>query len=531
MFFRRKPNEPVAQEAPKEPRLDWCRYTNPDPTKNVQTVYTPPSFVVPKEARAAYDSALQQVGTVCAQALAYQPPIRSPSWISDGLGFLGYPYLSEMFERPEFRKPCEVIAREATREWVKLRYESNSQSDDEKLADEIKGTNTGEEKISQIEAELKRLDVRKITHAQILHALIFGVGHVYIDIAGLHGDTDTRIPLRVTKEGMRQGSLGGFKNIEPIWVAANVTNMGDPLRGDFYKPAEWFILQRRVHADRLISMVPYEVMDLLKPAFNFGGASLIQQLRPYVHNYLRARNSISNLLANFSKLVLKTNMSNLTEGGTPYQSGGIDPNQIAGRVSFLQQFSEGQDTIISDIEEEVSIVATPLAGLNDLQASAMEAMASIPGIPLVKLFGIQPSGLNASSEGEIRVFYDEISSFQESFIRPVLSKIIDIIQLNLWGDIDPNLSFDFAPLWQLDEEKLAVVEKLKAEIDSLNIQCGKLSPDEVRMREQSSEDSIYKKVDLKGEAPQKSYADLNANTFLPQDFVGGAHANGDPLPN
>ncbi|WP_241502645.1 anti-CBASS protein Acb1 family protein [Bombella intestini] len=38
---------------------------------------------------------------------------------------------------------------------------------------------------------------------------------------------------------------------------------------------------------------------------------------------------------------------------------------------------------------------------------------------LVKLFGITPNGLNASSEGEIRVFYDEIAAFQENNLQLV----------------------------------------------------------------------------------------------------------------
>ena len=63
-------------------------------------------------------------------------------------------------------------------------------------------------------------------------------------------------------------------------------------------------------------MVPYGVSDLFKPSFNFGGMSLTQQLRPYVHNFLRTRNSISNITANFSKLVLKTDMGGLMATGT-----------------------------------------------------------------------------------------------------------------------------------------------------------------------------------------------------------------------
>lgn len=182
--------------------------------------------------------------------------------------------------------------------------------------------------------------------------------------------------------------------------------------------------------------------------------------------------------------------------------GDVDQRSVQSRAAFMQQVSEGQDTIVADNQnEDVSIIATPLGGLSDLQAQAMEAMASIPGIPLVKLFGITPNGLNASSEGEIRVFYDEIAAFQENNLRPVLERILRLVQLHLWGELDDAIDFDFVNLWQLDDEKSAMVERTKAETDRVNIEAGKITPDEARMREEQDQNSIYRGVNLSGDAP------------------------------
>ena len=48
-------------------------------------------------------------------------------------------------------------------------------------------------------------------------------------------------------------------------------------------------------------------------------------------------------------------------------------------------------------------------------AQSQEQISSVSRIPLVKWTGISPSGLNASSEGEIRVYYDLIHSEQIDF--------------------------------------------------------------------------------------------------------------------
>ena len=408
------------------------------------TPYQPPPGVVPegyeRPAPLGIDSASTGMADIASWAMTQTAS--QPSWMADGLGFLGYPTLAQMAQRAEFRKPCDVIAREATREWISLSTHNPTDHTPTSIPSDPKA------RLHALEVEMKRLNVRELLHQQILDSLLYGIGHIWLNMADTPRTTyGQTLPLPLTSNGVRKGTLAGLKTIEPVWTTPNAYNADSPLQDDYYRPRNWWVQGCLVHRDRLISMVPYGVSDLFKPSFNFGGMSLTQQLRPYVHNFLRTRNSISNITANFSRLVLKTDMGSLMATGTGDEA---DPTtSITGRASFMQKISEGQDIIVADHQnEDVSVVATPLTGLADLQAQAMEAMASIPGIPLVKLFGITPNGLNASSAGEIRVFYDEIAAFQEAHMRPVLNRLLTLIQLNLWGETDPALEITFNPLWQ-----------------------------------------------------------------------------------
>lgn len=419
------------------------------------------------------------------------------SYIADGLSFQGYPHLAQMMQRAEFRKPVDVIAKECTREWIKFR--SKKQTDD-----------NGDDKdaakrISEIETAFKAFNVRDIIGEQIRHGLGYGIGHVWADVGGLgFGATSQETPLRANENGMKKGSLARFKNIEPIWTTPANYNSDTPLRENYYEPSVWWVQGSRVHASRMKQMVPFPVSQMLMPAFNFGGLSLTQQLKTYVHNFLRLRNSVSSIAANFSKLVLLTDMFGNMSTPQHADYGDINPRSLTGRASLLQSISDGQDTIVADKEkEDAKILATPLGGLNELLAQAMEAMASIPGIPLVKLFGIQPTGLNASSDGEIRVFYDEIAAWQQDQIEPTLRWMFHLIQIHLWGKIDPDLDYEFVHLWQMDEKQAAEVEKLKADTDAVNIVSCKITPDEAREREATDDMSIYRNVNLSGPAPER----------------------------
>ena len=152
--------------------------------------------------------------------------------------------------------------------------------------------------------------------------------------------------------------------------------------------------------------------------------------------------------------------------------------------------------VLDKDSEEYFNVSTPLGTLDQLQAQAQEHMASVSRIPLVKLLGISPAGLNASSEGEIETFDDTINAGQEAQIRPNLTRVLHFVQLSLWGEIDPGITFTFVPLSDLTLKEKAEVEKIEAETDDLRINGGVLDAGEVRKRVANEPDTPYHGIDV-----------------------------------
>ena len=105
---------------------------------------------------------------------------------------------------------------------------------------------------------------------------------------------------------------------------------------------------------------------------------------------------------------------------------------------------------------------------------------SVSRIPLVKLTGISPSGLNASSEGELRVYFDTISAYQNRFFRPHLTRVINFMQLSLFGEIDPEISWKFKPLWEMSEKEKSELQKSDADRDQVYVDMGAFAPEEIR---------------------------------------------------
>lgn len=135
-------------------------------------------------------------------------------------------------------------------------------------------------------------------------------------------------------------------------------------------------------------------------------------------------------------------------------------------------------------------------------------MAAPSRTPLVKLLGITPSGLNASSDGEIQVYHEYISGMQEANLLPQLTAIIKLIQLDLFGEIDPQIVFVFKPLEQLNKEQEANTDKVKAERDNALINAGVLSQEEVRARLAKDESGDYSGIDVE-DVPEQPQWDFN----------------------
>jgi phage-related protein (TIGR01555 family) len=243
----------------------------------------------------------------------------------------------------------------------------------------------------------------------------------------------------------------------------------------------------QVHASRLLRFVGREVPDLLKPAYSFGGLSLSQMAKPYVDNWLSTRQAVNDIIRAFTVFVLKSNLADtLMVGG----------EQLFRRAALFNNVRDNSGLMMIDkADEEFENVSAPLGTLDALQAQAQEHMAAVSGIPIVILLGINPAGLNATSAGDIEIFYDWIHSCQEHQIRPNLTKILNFMQLSEFGEVDPDIIFDFNPLLSESEKEKAETRRSDAETDQIYVDMGALDPGEVRKKIADDPDSQYPGLD------------------------------------
>ena len=388
---------------------------------------------------------------------------------SQVVGFPGYSYLSQLAARAEYINLTSAISQELTRKWIELTATDEGQS----------------EKIKAIEDRLETLDIRGKFQLAARHDCQFGRAQFYLDLKG----HDRKLPLILSNKTVKPNSLKNISVVEAMWTTPSAYNALDPAAKDFYRPTSWFVLGQETHASRLITVITRPLPDILKPAFNFSGMSLTQMAEPYVDNWLRTRQSVSDLIYNFSLTALVTDLNAVLEGGSG--------DDLLNRIKLFQANRTNLGMMVMDKErEELVQINVPLSGLHELQAQSQEHICSVSRIPSMIYTGISPTGMNASSEGEIRAFYDWIAGIQQSYWSDPLNIILKLIQLDMFGEIDPAIGFRWLPLYEMTEEQRTNIRKINVDIDCALLDRGVIDQEQVATRLINDPDSGYEEIEV-----------------------------------
>lgn len=442
--------------------------------------------VVPKgeKAQVAMDEACYQQARLAYDAGEFSASLYGYGNIE---GFPGYPYLMLLALRVEYRNMAAALANEMTREWIEF-------TSSETAAGQTK------DKITKLDQAFRELGIQNLIRKAIEDDAFYGTGQMLINIRG----ADIATPLVIDSKTIDKNSLESFRNVDPIWTTPLMYNALDPSRSDFYRPTSWWVMGQRWSATRMLILSTRPVPDIYKPAFNFSGISLSQLCEPYVNNWLRTRQSVSDLINNFSIVVLKTAMDQVLAGGD-------DGSSLFDRIKLFTLTRSNKGVMALDKErEELEQIAVPLGGLHELQAQAQEQMCTASREPAVIMTGVSPSGFGNVAEGEMSAWRDWIRANQEAHARAPIEKILKIVQLSMFGEIDPDIGFTFNPLYQMDEEQLSAIRNNESIRAGNYIDRGVIDAQEERERIARDPESGYQGIDITKEiAPPEE--ELGAN--------------------
>lgn len=141
-------------------------------------------------------------------------------------------------------------------------------------------------------------------------------------------------------------------------------------------------------------------------------------------------------------------------------AGGPAQAALLEQFELMRQLQQNEGITMLDKEDTFASTAYSFAGLSDILIQFGEQVSGSAEIPLVRLFGQTPTGLNSNGDNDIRQYYDTINAKQEATLRNAWELLLKILWLSVLGKPRPDdLTFGFTPLWQMSATDKATVAK------------------------------------------------------------------------
>src|SRR5690606_2306274 len=97
------------------------------------------------------------------------------------------------------------------------------------------------------------------------------------------------------------------------------------------------------------------------------------------------------------------------------------------------------------------------ASLTDLMLAFLQQVSGAADIPMTRLLGQSPGGLNASGEPDLRNYYDHVSAQQEMVLAPAMALLDECLIRSALGSRPPEVFYTWSSLWQTKDTERAEI--------------------------------------------------------------------------
>lgn len=299
--------------------------------------------------------------------------------------------------------------------------------------------------IPKIEKEERRLGLKnRVLKAETLSRLYGGA----ILMMGVRNDNPSE-PLDVTT--VREGDLKYIHAIDrhSINVPGIILDPGSPQYGE---PITYQINTGNgsyvsVDPSRVCRFLPKEMPEHI--ALANGGWS-----DPILYSINQSIKDADQAQGSFSALTTKARTDTVTIPNLIELASTADGEaKLKQRIQIMKAFESIFSTRIlaggrtaQDPSEAWNQFQVNFANMPEMMAMFWQAVAGASGVPLTRLIGTQPNGLNATGEADQQAYYELLSARQEMSLRPRLEMIDEVLIRSATGQRDPDIWFQFAPL-------------------------------------------------------------------------------------
>jgi phage-related protein (TIGR01555 family) len=216
---------------------------------------------------------------------------------------------------------------------------------------------------------------------------------------------------------------------------------------------------QRVHHTRIVRFEGDDLPEWERLAENYWGASKMES----VLEELKKRDNTS---ANIAGLIFLANLRILKMEDLGQMLSGTNAKVQANLFNTIQSQNWLQSNFgmyVMSKDDEFQSIRTSFSDLDDIYECFMMDIAGAAQIPVTKLFGRSPAGMNATGESDLQNYYDVIDQEQHAHLTPILDKILPVMFKSTMGYIPDDLDYMYNPVRTPNDKELGEQVKWKTE--------------------------------------------------------------------
>lgn len=370
--------------------------------------------------------------------------------------FYGLPMLSEQEAENAYRgtwlarKVIDIPAMDSCRKW--------------------RGWSADQKQISAIETEEKRLGLQQKVLKAMIRARLTGGAALYIGT----GQSDPALPLK--PESIGKGGIRHINVLPKRVLQAGELDLDSESPGyglpAFYTLSSGTGGQVKIHPSRLVIMHGADKPDPEQGIGDGWGDSVLLAISKAIKDADASAANIASLVFEAKVDVIKIPNFMASLADPEYEQ------KVLQRLTLAAMAKGVNGALLLDAEEHYEQKQAQFGGLVDLLMGFMQLVSGASDIPMTRLLGQSPGGLNASGESDLRNYYDRISSNQELVLQPALQVLDECLIRSALGGRPPEVFYNWRSLWQTTDTERAAIGKTTAETIK-TISETRLLPDEV----------------------------------------------------
>lgn len=311
-------------------------------------------------------------------------------------------------------------------------------------------------KIEMLNAAQDELGIWQALQETIQWGRLYGGAIGVIQIDGQDLSTPLRLDTVAKDQFLGIKALGRWE-LMPVTTDLVLNDgpmVGSPERYLVGPQASAFQMQE-IHHSRVIRMEGHRLPYFQRLAEAGWGLSVIERMYDRLVAYDSASQGTAQLVY---KAYLRTmKVENLR---SILAAGGAAENALLKNVEMIRQFQSSEGLTLIDSRDDLKAESYTFSGLNDVLLGFGQQLSGATQIPLVRLFGQSPAGMNATGESDLRNYYDTIKAKQEKDLRTPINKVMQILHRSVIGGPPPEgFRAKFNPLWQMSDTEKGILAK------------------------------------------------------------------------